>query len=450
MDADVGLGRALRRLQPHVARRAHPHQVRHRRRVIWRVPQPPALADAVLGTRHPRHSRCAVQRRRRLGAGHRTDEAAATSAESRPPRPSSEGKARDAVGRTGRTTRCAWSAPQCSGSTASAVGFNSDEAVYAGQGVAMFGVGRADEYFSLFRAHPLLLQSIVGASFRIFGESDFTARFIVAMLFGVGSVVLSVPDRTDALWSGRRTRRRSHVRGGALPRDRVATSARRRRRWASSPPSRSCLILRWMYDAGRPAALHRRVRSPLVCAAVLEGGRRPRRCPILLYAIWTRGALAGAQGAPITRWAAAAYVLLGALPFPLTRHDQPVVATRRRSSCGSSAASPQPRSTSGSCRVMSPVRDARADHPDGGGRDHTRRSTAATGPRRHRLRRDLSRVLHRVAHEALSLPVSAHASVVRLRGRRPRDRGPRDRREPSNSSRFTRSPEPSSPRCSRR
>ena len=73
----------------------------------------------------------------------------------------------------------------------SAVGFNSDEAVYAGQGAAMFGVGQADEYFSLFRAHPLLLQSIVGASFRIFGESDFTARFIVAMLFGVGSVVLS-------------------------------------------------------------------------------------------------------------------------------------------------------------------------------------------------------------------------------------------------------------------
>ena len=72
-----------------------------------------------------------------------------------------------------------------------AVGFNSDEAVYSGQGAAMFGVGQADEYFSLFRAHPLLLQSIVGASFRVFGQSDFTARFIVAMLFGVGSVVLS-------------------------------------------------------------------------------------------------------------------------------------------------------------------------------------------------------------------------------------------------------------------
>ena len=53
------------------------------------------------------------------------------------------------------------------------------------------GSGHAAEYFSLFRAHPLLLQSIVGAAFRVFGQSDFAARFVVAMVFGVGSVALT-------------------------------------------------------------------------------------------------------------------------------------------------------------------------------------------------------------------------------------------------------------------
>ena len=71
------------------------------------------------------------------------------------------------------------------------VGFNSDEAVYAGQGAALFGIGDHAQHFSLFRAHPLLLQLIVGIVFRIGGVDDTTARIVVAIGFGLTTVVLS-------------------------------------------------------------------------------------------------------------------------------------------------------------------------------------------------------------------------------------------------------------------
>lgn len=70
-----------------------------------------------------------------------------------------------------------------------AVGLNSDEAVYAGQGGALLGVGALDQHFSIFRAHPLLLQFVSGAVFQVTGPSDFAARFAVSVIFGLGSVV---------------------------------------------------------------------------------------------------------------------------------------------------------------------------------------------------------------------------------------------------------------------
>ena len=88
--------------------------------VIWRVPQPPAR-DAVLGTRHPRHSRCAVQRRRRLGAGHRTDEACRHLGRVPPAQAQLGGEGQGCRGPHWPHSRCAWSAPQCSGSSSSAL-----------------------------------------------------------------------------------------------------------------------------------------------------------------------------------------------------------------------------------------------------------------------------------------------------------------------------------------
>lgn len=69
------------------------------------------------------------------------------------------------------------------------VGFNSDEAVYAGQGAAMVGLEPYPQLFSLFRAHPLLLQGIIGVTFQAVGVTDFAARLVVAALFGIGTVI---------------------------------------------------------------------------------------------------------------------------------------------------------------------------------------------------------------------------------------------------------------------
>lgn len=70
-----------------------------------------------------------------------------------------------------------------------AIGFTSDEAVYAGQGAALVGIAPYDELFSLFRAHPLLLQGTIGAAFHLFGVGDFVARTVVVILFGIGTVL---------------------------------------------------------------------------------------------------------------------------------------------------------------------------------------------------------------------------------------------------------------------
>jgi hypothetical protein len=66
-------------------------------------------------------------------------------------------------------------------------GFNSDEAVYAGQGGALLHVSDFDRFFSLFRAHPLLFQATVGLVFRVVGPSDLAAR-LVAVGFGLGAI----------------------------------------------------------------------------------------------------------------------------------------------------------------------------------------------------------------------------------------------------------------------
>jgi hypothetical protein len=71
------------------------------------------------------------------------------------------------------------------------VGFNSDEAVYAGQGAALLGDDRMAEFFSIFRAHPLLLQGMIGSLFTITGVDDVAARMLVALVFGVGTVLVT-------------------------------------------------------------------------------------------------------------------------------------------------------------------------------------------------------------------------------------------------------------------
>jgi hypothetical protein len=67
-------------------------------------------------------------------------------------------------------------------------GFNSDEAVYAGQAAAIADHPELEELFPIFRAHPLLFQAILSLGFRL-GLGDGFARLTVAVL-GVATVYL--------------------------------------------------------------------------------------------------------------------------------------------------------------------------------------------------------------------------------------------------------------------
>jgi 4-amino-4-deoxy-L-arabinose transferase-like glycosyltransferase len=69
-------------------------------------------------------------------------------------------------------------------------GFNSDEAVYSGQAASLAGVEEFNQHFSLFRAHPLLLQFFVSIAFTLFGVSDIVARSI-PVVFGVSTILVT-------------------------------------------------------------------------------------------------------------------------------------------------------------------------------------------------------------------------------------------------------------------
>ncbi|MGH2626204.1 MAG: ArnT family glycosyltransferase, partial [Anaerolineales bacterium] len=82
------------------------------------------------------------------------------------------------------------------------VGLNSDEAVYMGQAAALAEVPDLASLFPVFRAHPLLTQSILSFLFR-FGVSDFLGR-LVAVSFGLGTVYLTylLGRRLYGWWAG--------------------------------------------------------------------------------------------------------------------------------------------------------------------------------------------------------------------------------------------------------
>lgn len=68
------------------------------------------------------------------------------------------------------------------------VGFNGDEAVYSGQAATLSGNEESSKYFSIYRAHPLLLQFIISIFFDNFGVSDIIAR-IAPAIFGILTVI---------------------------------------------------------------------------------------------------------------------------------------------------------------------------------------------------------------------------------------------------------------------
>ena len=81
------------------------------------------------------------------------------------------------------------------------VGFNNDEAVYAGQGASLAADQTYSGLFAIFRAHPLLVQFLYSISFRFFGVNDVTPR-VISVFFGLGGVALVYA--TGAMLYGRR------------------------------------------------------------------------------------------------------------------------------------------------------------------------------------------------------------------------------------------------------
>jgi hypothetical protein len=80
------------------------------------------------------------------------------------------------------------------------VGFNSDEAVYSGQAAAMAEDSGLEDLFPVFRAHPLLLQSVLSLGWRLDLGVGFE-RFVVAAM-GVATVYL-VYELGKLLYSSR-------------------------------------------------------------------------------------------------------------------------------------------------------------------------------------------------------------------------------------------------------
>ncbi len=70
-----------------------------------------------------------------------------------------------------------------------AMGFNTDEAVYAGQAAAIAGVPVLKDIFPIFRAHPLLFQFLLSLVYRIH-FSDILGRYL-SVAIGLGTVYLT-------------------------------------------------------------------------------------------------------------------------------------------------------------------------------------------------------------------------------------------------------------------
>jgi hypothetical protein len=70
-----------------------------------------------------------------------------------------------------------------------AIGYNTDEAVYAGQAAAISGVAVLKDIFPIFRAHPLLVPFLLSLIYKI-QFSDLAGR-LLAVAFGLGTIYLT-------------------------------------------------------------------------------------------------------------------------------------------------------------------------------------------------------------------------------------------------------------------
>ena len=81
-----------------------------------------------------------------------------------------------------------------------AIGLNSDEAVYSGQAASIAGDAILSQFFPIFRAHPLLIQTMLAVALSV-ENSDLAARLVAA---GMGIATIVVVYLLGALLYGRR------------------------------------------------------------------------------------------------------------------------------------------------------------------------------------------------------------------------------------------------------
>jgi hypothetical protein len=81
------------------------------------------------------------------------------------------------------------------------LGLNSDEAVYAGQAGAIAGESSIEAFFSAFRAHPLLFQTLLSVAFHLPGSIDLWGRLFSA---AIGLATVLVTYKLGSLLYGRR------------------------------------------------------------------------------------------------------------------------------------------------------------------------------------------------------------------------------------------------------
>jgi hypothetical protein len=70
------------------------------------------------------------------------------------------------------------------------LGFNSDEAVYAGQAASLTGNPAFTPFFPVFRAHPLLFQALLSLGYHVGGVSPVGGR-LLSVAFGMATVWLT-------------------------------------------------------------------------------------------------------------------------------------------------------------------------------------------------------------------------------------------------------------------
>ena len=81
------------------------------------------------------------------------------------------------------------------------VGYNSDEAVYSGQGAGIAHDAQLAPYFPVFRAHPLLFQSVIAIGYELH-QGDWFAR---AAAIGFGGLCVLATFELGRLLYGVRT-----------------------------------------------------------------------------------------------------------------------------------------------------------------------------------------------------------------------------------------------------